>query len=74
LLVGAAAAHRYGYREDSVQAKLTATFFRPARTRYGSAPWDAAAHEGRALSLEDAIAYALEEPRARISAHREPAT
>jgi hypothetical protein len=56
-----------------VQAKLKATFFRPARTRYGTATWDAAACEGGALSFVDAIAYALEEPRAWVRADSEAA-
>ena len=62
-LVGAAAAHRTA-PEDPVDARLDATFFEPARTRYGADAWDAAARDGSALSFEDAIAYALEEPRA----------
>ena len=52
--------------EDPVEARLDATFFEPARTRYGADAWDAAAREGGTLSFEDAIAYALEEPRASI--------
>jgi predicted ATPase/class 3 adenylate cyclase len=63
-LVGAAAAHRYGEPEDPVDARLDATFFEPARTRCGTDTWDAAACDGATLSFEDAIAYALEEPRA----------
>ena len=62
-LVGAAAAHRYGQPQDPVEARLDAAFFEPARTRYGADAWDAAARDGRTLSFEDAIAYALEEPR-----------
>jgi hypothetical protein len=63
-LVGAAGAHRFGQPEDPVHARLDATFFDPARTRHGPDAWDAAAREGATLSVEDAIAYALEEPRA----------
>ena len=63
-LVGAAAAHRYDNVEDQVEARLDETFFEPARTRYGTDAWNASAREGSALSFEDAIAYALQEPRA----------
>jgi hypothetical protein len=59
-LLGAAAEHRYGQPKDPVDA----TFFEPARTRRGADEWDAAAREGSALSFEDAIAYALQEPPA----------
>jgi hypothetical protein len=62
-LTGAAAAHRYGQPEDPVDARLRAKFFEPARTRCQDHEWAAAAREGAALSFEDAIAYALEEPR-----------
>jgi hypothetical protein len=62
-LVGAADAHRYDQTEDPVEAKLEAAFFAPARTRYGTDAWNATAREGSALTFEDAIAYALEEPR-----------
>jgi predicted ATPase len=63
-LLGAAAQHRYGQPKDPVDARLDATFFEPARTRRGADEWDAAAREGSALSFEDAIAYALQEPPA----------
>ena len=63
-LVGAADAHRYDKPEDPVEARLDGAFFEPARTRYGTDAWNAAAREGSALSFEDAIAYALEEPPA----------
>ena len=63
-LVGAAATHRYDQAEDPVEARLDETFFEPARARCGTDAWNAAAREGSALSFEDAIAYALEEPRA----------
>jgi hypothetical protein len=62
-LVGAAYAHRYEQPEDPLEARLDRTFFEPARTRSGVEAWDAAAGRGRLLSFEDAIAYALEEPR-----------
>lgn len=61
-LVGAAAEHRYGKSKDPVDARLDATFFEPARTRYGADAWNAAAREGSALSFSDAIAHALEDP------------
>jgi predicted ATPase/class 3 adenylate cyclase len=63
-LVGAAAEHRYGQPKDPIDARLDETFLEPARTRHGADAWDAAAREGSVLSFEDAIAYALEEPRA----------
>jgi predicted ATPase/class 3 adenylate cyclase len=63
-LVGAAAAHRYGHPEDPVEARLHARFLVPARARHGADRWDAAAREGSALGFEDAIAFALQEPRA----------
>ena len=63
-LVGAADAHRYDQAEDPVEARLNETFFEPARTRCGTDAWNAATREGSMLSFEDAIAYALEEPRA----------
>jgi predicted ATPase len=61
-LVGAADAHRYDNAEDAVDVRLDATFFEPARARCGSDAWTAAARAGGALSFEEAIAYALEEP------------
>jgi hypothetical protein len=61
-LYGAAVAHRYGQPEDAVDARLEATFFTPARARCTADAWHATAREGAALSFEDAIAYALEEP------------
>jgi predicted ATPase len=63
-LFGAAAAHRYGQPEDALDARLEATFFAPARARCGADAWHATAREGAALSFDDAIAYALDEPRA----------
>jgi predicted ATPase len=61
-LVGAADEHRYEQLEDHVETRLEGAFFEPARTRYGTVPWHAAVREGGALTFEDAIAYALEEP------------
>jgi predicted ATPase/class 3 adenylate cyclase len=73
-LVGAADSHRYDKPADPVEARLDQTFFERARARCGADAWNAAAREGSMLSFEDAIAYALEEPRARLRAHREAAT
>jgi predicted ATPase/class 3 adenylate cyclase len=61
-LFGAAAAHRYGQPEDALDARLEATFFAPARARCGGDAWHDTAREGAALSFDDAIAYALDEP------------
>jgi predicted ATPase/class 3 adenylate cyclase len=63
-LVGAADVHRYAAPDDRVHARLHAAFFEDARTRYGADAWDATARDGAALSFEDAVAYALEQPRA----------
>ena len=63
-LVGAADAHRYDGPEDPVETRLDETFFQPGRARCGIDTWNAAARDGSMLSFEDAIAYALEEPRA----------
>jgi predicted ATPase/class 3 adenylate cyclase len=63
-LVGAAAAHCYGHPQDPVEARLHARFLAPARARHGADRWDAATREGGALSFEDAIAFAFQEPRA----------
>jgi hypothetical protein len=63
-LVGAAAEHRYGQPNDPLHARLDTTFFQPARARLGADKWEAAAREGSALKFEDAIADALQEPRA----------
>jgi tetratricopeptide (TPR) repeat protein len=62
-LAGAAATQRDDAPQDEVEARLDAAFIQPARTRHGTEPWDAAARDGSTLSLEDAIAYALQEPR-----------
>jgi hypothetical protein len=47
-----------------VEDRLDATFFEAARASCGTDAWNAAAEEGAALSVDDAIAYALQEPRA----------
>jgi predicted ATPase len=67
-LLGAATAHRYDEPRDAVDARLDATFFKPARARCDADTWDAAVREGAALSFQDAIAYALDEPH-RQAAH-----
>jgi hypothetical protein len=65
-LSGAAGAHRYGQPYAAVEDRLDAIFFEPARTHFGVDAWEAAAHEGAALNLDDAITYALQEPRASV--------
>jgi predicted ATPase/class 3 adenylate cyclase len=50
----------YAVGED----RLDATFLEAARTSCGLDAWNAAADEGAALSFDDAIAYALQEPPA----------
>jgi predicted ATPase/DNA-binding SARP family transcriptional activator len=62
-LAGAAAAQRDDAERDGVRSRLDAMFIQPARTRYGADAWDAVARDGGTLSFEDAIAYALQEPR-----------
>jgi predicted ATPase/DNA-binding SARP family transcriptional activator len=66
-LSGASDGHRYGQPKGPVEAKLHATFFERARARHGASNWDRAACEGAALSFNDAIAIALEEPGAKAS-------
>jgi predicted ATPase/DNA-binding SARP family transcriptional activator len=63
-LAGAAAAHRGDAPQDDVEARLDERFIEPARTRHGPDAWDAAARDGGALSLEEAITYALQEASA----------
>jgi predicted ATPase/DNA-binding SARP family transcriptional activator len=63
-LVGAAVAHRYGHPRDPVEERLYARFLAPARARHGTDRWDTAVDEGGVLSFEDAIVFALQEPRA----------
>ena len=59
--MGAATTHTYEpVDDDEVNDRLDTIFFRPPRARYGEPAWDAASTEGAALSLSDAIAYALE--------------
>ena len=62
-LLGAAAEDRRDRADDPVEARLDTEFFEPARTRHGADAWDAAARDGGTLSFDDAIAYALQEPR-----------
>jgi predicted ATPase/DNA-binding SARP family transcriptional activator len=58
-LSGAAEAYRYGRPSYPVEDRLRAMFVDPARSRLGEASWDAAAREGAAMGLDEAIAYAL---------------
>jgi tetratricopeptide (TPR) repeat protein len=62
-LAGAAVAHRHGDIHDSPVGRLDATILQPARTRFGADAWDAALDEGAALMFNEAIAFALDEPR-----------
>jgi hypothetical protein len=62
-LLGAADAHRYGAPADAIDDRLESTFFEVARARQGVEAWKGAIREGAALSLDDAIAYGLEEAR-----------
>ena len=50
--------------DTGTKRRLTnnAIFFKPVRGLDRGAAWNAAAREGGALSFEDAIAYALDEP------------
>jgi predicted ATPase/DNA-binding SARP family transcriptional activator len=59
LLAGAADAHREDGPKDELETKLEADFLAPARRRHGAIDWDAAVRDGHALSLENAIEYAL---------------
>src|SRR5215211_2580162 len=59
-LHGAAGAHRYGFTEDVIDARLATTYFDPARERLGAEAWDAAVRDGAALSWDQALAYGLE--------------
>jgi hypothetical protein len=58
-LSGASGAHRYGQPEYPVEKRLRETVFAPARLRLGAAAWDAAARDGAAIGLDDAVEYAL---------------
>ena len=62
-LAGAASALHYGAPYAVVEDRLDATFFEAARASCGTDAWNAAADEGAALSFDDAVAYALQEPR-----------
>jgi hypothetical protein len=63
-LAGASDAHRYGQPSGPVEVRLHATFFERARERHGASAWDRVVCEGAALTFNDAIATALEEPGA----------
>ena len=71
-LVGAAEAHRCQNPVDPVEVRLDEQFFEPARTRCAIDAWDAAARQGGGLGFEDAIAYALDEPRAWVRLRPNP--
>lgn len=66
-LVGAASAHAYGEQQEVIENRLDAAFFRVARGRYGGETWDAATREGAALSFDDAVAYALDQPQVGVT-------
>ena len=64
-LAGGATAPDTGPPPDPVATDpLQHAFLSPARTLHGASAWDAALREGRAMSREDTIAYALQEPHA----------
>jgi hypothetical protein len=71
-LSGASEAHRYGQSTGPVEARLHVTFFERARARHGASTWDRALSEGAALSFNDAIATALEEPGEKASDPADP--
>jgi len=62
-LTGASVAHHYwkppGAALGPLRDRLNDEFLQQARARAGTATWDAAMREGSALSLEDALIYAL---------------
>ena len=62
-LLGAAEAHRSDVPADPVESELERTFFQPARGRVTAEAWTTAEGQGRAMSLDAAIAYAHEAPR-----------
>jgi hypothetical protein len=65
-LVGAAAAHGFADAlPDPVAIRLDIEFFGPARARLGPDAWTHATRDGASLSLEAAIAYALQTPPPR---------
>lgn len=61
-LSGAATAHRCKRPQDRLDVSLRALYFDPARSELSAAAWDAAVRDGASLSVEDAIAFALEGP------------
>ncbi|HXU88556.1 MAG TPA: hypothetical protein VFQ62_06870, partial [Methylomirabilota bacterium] len=52
-------------QQDAIEARLDAAFFAAARRHHGADAWDAAARQGAQLTFDNAIAYALGEPRAQ---------
>jgi hypothetical protein len=70
-LAGGATAPDCGPPPDPVAiAPLHHAFLAPARARLGASAWDAALREGRAMTREDTIAYAIDEPHAPTAAPR----
>jgi non-specific serine/threonine protein kinase len=57
-LVGAAAGHANGSRQQEIKAKLDPAFFEPSRRHHGTNAWHQAVRDGAALSLETAMSYA----------------
>jgi hypothetical protein len=47
--------------DEPIDSRLSRDHFAPARNRYGAAAWQRAEQVGAALSLEEAMAYALEQ-------------
>ena len=69
-LAGAAAAHRAETTDDTLDARLRAAFLEPARAASGIRTWDdVAARDGAALTIDEAIEYALEGPRSEFRIH-----
>jgi predicted ATPase/DNA-binding SARP family transcriptional activator len=62
-LVGAATSHRADVPLDEVESRLDEEIIQPARVRRGASAWDASLHAGEALTFDEAIAYALDEPQ-----------
>ena len=61
LLLGAANATGTGVGDADVTAQLEERFFAPARAAHGTREWDEAHATGAEMSLEEAIAFALNE-------------
>jgi hypothetical protein len=62
-LIGAARAlDQRGLGQDEILARLERDYFSAARARIGEDDWRQAEQEGDAMSYDDAIAYALDQP------------